>query len=270
MSSARRRRNARQSWPPLWRPQRASTSAAPTNIPWPRGCGAGTTSTPSQMSVAPRRIAAHLHPRYSPEAGRGRTNNGQLHNAGDVSQSKREERTEYPSAHLLPFLRISACGSGCGSKLTRPLTHESNPPKSKEKVLFSLENRTFWSCWADSNRRPHPYQCEQRLFTAFHKLSKSLISSRFSDFPSRALSFPLIPSNSNKEQIKNKRGSNLGASFCTGAEHHNLLCNDLQIKAYPAGICICNQAVPVHNVKTQSTVLNREIAFTVKDRHLRE
>ena len=128
----------------------------------------------------------------------------------------------------------------------------------------------FWSCWADSNRRPHPYQCEQRLFTAFHKLSKSLISSRFSDFPSRALSFPLIPSNSNKEQIKNKRGSNLGASFCTGAEHHNLLCNDLQIKAYPAGICICNQAVPVHNVKTQSTVLNREIAFTVKDRHLRE
>ena len=29
---------------------------------------------------------------------------------------------------------------------------------SKEKVLFSLENRTFGSCWADSNRRPHPYQ----------------------------------------------------------------------------------------------------------------
>ncbi len=62
------------------------------------------------------------------------------------------------SAPLLPFPCISACGSGCGSKLTRPLTHESNPPKSKEKVLFSLENRTFWSCWADSNRRPHPYQ----------------------------------------------------------------------------------------------------------------
>ena len=62
------------------------------------------------------------------------------------------------SAPLLPFPCISACGSGCGSKLTRPLTHESNPPKSKEKVLFSRENRTFWSCWADSNRRPHPYQ----------------------------------------------------------------------------------------------------------------
>ena len=43
-------------------------------------------------------------------------------------------------------------------RLPHPLTHESNPPKSKGKVLFSLENRTFWSCWADSNRRPHPYQ----------------------------------------------------------------------------------------------------------------
>ena len=62
------------------------------------------------------------------------------------------------SAPFSPFLRISACGSGCGSKLSHTLTHESNPPKSKEKVLFSLKNRTFWSCWADSNCRPHPYQ----------------------------------------------------------------------------------------------------------------
>ena len=75
-----------------------------------------------------------------------------------MSQSKREERTDIPPAPLCHFPRISACGSGCGSKLTHTLTHESNPPKSKEKVLFSLKNRTFWSCWADSNRRPHPYQ----------------------------------------------------------------------------------------------------------------
>ena len=57
----------------------------------------------------------HLHPCNQAEARRGRTNHGQLHDAGDVSQSKRDERTEYPSAHLLPFLRISACGSRCGS-----------------------------------------------------------------------------------------------------------------------------------------------------------
>ena len=58
---------------------------------------------------------ANLHPRHPPEAGRSRPDHGRLHDAGDVSQSKRDERTEYPSAHLSPFLRISACGSRCGS-----------------------------------------------------------------------------------------------------------------------------------------------------------
>ena len=57
----------------------------------------------------------HLHPRNQAEAGRGRTNDGQLHGAGDVSRSKREERTEYPSAPLSTFPSISACGSRCGS-----------------------------------------------------------------------------------------------------------------------------------------------------------
>ena len=100
----------------------------------------------------------HLHPRYPPEARRGRADHGQLHGTGDVSQSKRDERTEYPSAHLSPFPRISACGSGCGSTLTHTLTHRLNWSKSKEKALLSIESRAFWSCWADSNRRPHPYQ----------------------------------------------------------------------------------------------------------------
>lgn len=58
---------------------------------------------------------ANLYPRHPPKAGRSRTNHGQLHGAGHVSQSKKEERTEYPSAPLSPFPRISACGSGCGS-----------------------------------------------------------------------------------------------------------------------------------------------------------
>ena len=104
-----------------------------------------------------------------------------------MSQSKREERTDIPPAPLCHFPRISACGSGCGSKLTHTLTHESNPPKSKEKVLFSLKNRTFWSCWADSNRRPHPYQvikCPPAVaaqgfagvFTAKRMRSKTLCS----------------------------------------------------------------------------------------------
>ena len=57
----------------------------------------------------------YLHPRYEAKAGRGRADHGQLYGAGHVSRSKRDERTEYPSAHLLPFPRISACGSRCGS-----------------------------------------------------------------------------------------------------------------------------------------------------------
>lgn len=54
---ARPRRSAKRSWPPPWRPVGASMSAAQMSIPWPRGCGAGTTSMPSQMSVPPRQIA---------------------------------------------------------------------------------------------------------------------------------------------------------------------------------------------------------------------
>ena len=50
-----------------------------------------------------------------PLRGRGRANHGQFHDASDVNQSKKEERTEYPSAPLSTFPRISACGSRCGS-----------------------------------------------------------------------------------------------------------------------------------------------------------
>ena len=69
--------------------------------------------------AGPLRCGLHspyLHPRYEAKAGRGRADHGQLYGAGHVSRSKRDERTEYPSAHLLPFPRISACGSRCGSK----------------------------------------------------------------------------------------------------------------------------------------------------------
>ena len=69
-----------------------------------------------------------------------------------------ERKPNFLSGALSLFPRISACGSGCGSTLIHTLTHRLNWSKSKEKVLFSIENRTFWSCWADSNRRPHPYQ----------------------------------------------------------------------------------------------------------------
>ena len=89
---------------------------------------------------------AHLHPRHPPEAGRGRTDHGQLHGAGDVNAANdksTERKQNLLSGTLWVYRDISTCGSGCGSKLTHTLTHRLNWSKSKEKVLFSLGNRTF-------------------------------------------------------------------------------------------------------------------------------
>ena len=79
----------------------------------------------------------HLHPRHPPEAGRGRADHGQLYGAGHVSRSKRDERTEYPSAPLLPFPCISACGSRCGSAVFATKKHR----KPKFSMLFGAAGR---------------------------------------------------------------------------------------------------------------------------------
>ena len=48
-----------------------------------------------------------------------------------------------------PGLRISTAKCICGRKV----------PKIKQKALKSEDSSAkCWSCWADSNRRPHPYQ----------------------------------------------------------------------------------------------------------------
>ena len=52
----------------------------------------------------------------------------------------RERKLNFLSRAFSPFLRISACGSRCGSKLSHTVTHRLNWQKSKEKVLFSREN----------------------------------------------------------------------------------------------------------------------------------
>ena len=38
---------------------------------------------------------------------------------------------------------------------------KEKPPKSEDLSGFS------WSCWADSNRRPHPYQAALELFSNY-------------------------------------------------------------------------------------------------------
>ncbi|MFR3665858.1 hypothetical protein, partial [Flintibacter sp.] len=44
--------------------------------------------------------------------------------------------------------------------------------KSKKNPRNRMISGIFWSCWADSNRRPHPYQ---RRFDIFSNLFRSFL-----------------------------------------------------------------------------------------------
>ena len=55
-----------------------------------------------------------------------------------------------------PF--FSVCGLLCGQSVDHLSLLSQNATKCKEKPPFLYEKAVFWSCWADSNRRPHPYQ----------------------------------------------------------------------------------------------------------------
>ena len=66
-----------------------------------------------------------------------------------------------------------------------------------KKVPISFEIGTFWSCWADSNRRPHPYQVIKSIqpidfqgFRAIFAQKDDVFGSLFSIAPIR--SFPRV------------------------------------------------------------------------------
>ena len=48
-------------------------------------------------------------------------------------------------------------------RLTHILTHTVSAEKSKKNPRNRMISGIFWSCWADSNRRPHPYQVLESL-----------------------------------------------------------------------------------------------------------
>ena len=61
------------------------------------------------------------------------------------------------------------------SNSTRNISSAKKSEKSKKKsAIFSRKQRIFWSCWADLNRRPHPYQISK----ACCRLSLSIFSYR--------------------------------------------------------------------------------------------
>ena len=59
-------------------------------------------------------------------------------------------------------------------RLTHILTHHRFGRKSKKNPRNHVISGFFWSCWADSNRRPHPYQLlkspESTAFQCFRGL----------------------------------------------------------------------------------------------------
>ena len=118
---------------------------------------------------------AHLHPRYKAEARRGRTNDGQFYGTGDVSQSKKDERTEYPSAHLLPIPRISACGSRCGSGGCLAFCPTPESAFLQQKSTENRSFRCFLSCCTTVDFEPpaqksHAQVGILRSFLTFLKL----------------------------------------------------------------------------------------------------
>ena len=103
----------------------------------------------------------------------------------------------------------------------------------KEKLLFSIENRSFWSCWADSNRRPHPYQvikCSPAvavqgfagIFTAKRMRSKTLCSM------CSTRSFPRVGQGVGQRRKEQRCGSTFGGAkivpFCAAVDNKRALC----------------------------------------------
>ena len=102
---------------------------------------------------------AHLHPRHTADAGKGGRNHGRLHEPGHVTQRKRRIGHQHPIRHSF---HLSAHFGVWVTVWVRQLTHILTHTELFRKVKKNTQNPkilgAFWSCWADSNRRPHPYQ----------------------------------------------------------------------------------------------------------------
>ncbi len=143
--------------------------------------------------------------------------------------TKKRSGRKYPSAPLSPFPRISACGSGCGSKLSHTLTHRSKRAKNKEKVLFSLENRTFCDC--------HGFCCPRTL-----RIPQGKGSARGKPLRVSPLVFSHPPAGDHfcaaKVQLQKKKTTLLGGFLLFGAAGR-IRTADLILTNYREAIVAC-------------------------------
>ena len=117
----------------------------------------------SILHAGPLRRRFHptdLHPRHSPETGRGSRRHGQFYGTGPVRTERKMRRTGSPSscpALLCPLVPLSHFRVWVTVWVrnfwpTRKVTFCNK--KSPKTEVFG----DFWSCYPDSNWGPHPYQ----------------------------------------------------------------------------------------------------------------
>ena len=105
----------------------------------------------------------HLHPRHPADAEPGGGDYGEFYGEGHVGQKKQRKKpgrkAELPAWHSLS---LSGHFGVWVTVWVSPVDPHSDPNKFKQNCNKNSRNRrisgVFWSCWADSNCRPHPYQ----------------------------------------------------------------------------------------------------------------
>ena len=103
----------------------------------------------------------HLHPRYKTDAAKGRGENGQFHGAGHVSRKSKNTGEKAKASSPVLFGSIGTfprVGQGVGQAVAPHFDPHIKVRFSNKKAPKTEVFDAFWSCWADSNRRPHPYQ----------------------------------------------------------------------------------------------------------------
>ena len=68
-----------------------------------------------------------------------------------------------------PFHTFLRVGHGVGQAVDPHFDPHRFGRKSKKNPRNRMISGIFWSCWADSNRRPHPYQPEFETFYDFFR-----------------------------------------------------------------------------------------------------
>ena len=89
------------------------------------------------------------------------TDHGPLHGPGDVTPRKQNAGQETAISCpvlFMPFRIFRRGGQSVGRASAPHFDPHYFKGKDNKNHRFLLKTVVFWSCWADSNCRPHPYQ----------------------------------------------------------------------------------------------------------------